>query len=126
MKLLLDSHVLLWWADGSTRLGTQAKKLIGADDTELFASAASWWEMAIKRSHGRLNVDLTALASALRIRNARLIAISFAHAEAAAKLPPHHGDPFDRMLIAQAGIEGLRLLTRDRQLKAYGSVVLFV
>ncbi len=126
MRLLLDSHVLLWWADGAPQLGVRAKNLLVADDTRLFVSAANWWELSIKKANGRLNVDLAGLGQELAIRKVDLIDITFAHADAAANLPPYHGDPFDRMLVAQAGIEGLRLLTRDKQLKAYGPVVLHV
>jgi len=126
LRLLLDSHILLWWADGSPQLGARAKTFLAADGVRLFISAASWWELSIKKAHGRLNVDLAALGQELAIRGVDLIDIKFTHTEAAANLPPIHGDPFDRMLVAQATAEGLRLLTRDRQLKAYGPVVLHV
>lgn len=122
----MDSHVLLWWADGSPQLGARARALLATDGARLFVSAASWWEISIKKAHGRLNVDLSGLGRELTIRSIDLVDIKFAHAEVAANLPPIHGDPFDRMLVAQATVEDLRLLTRDRQLKAYGSAVLYV
>ncbi|HEY4940953.1 MAG TPA: type II toxin-antitoxin system VapC family toxin [Rhizomicrobium sp.] len=124
MRLLLDSHVLLWWADGSAQLGARAKSLLSAGNAEVFVSAASWWEISIKKAHGRLAVDLSVLESELRARSVKRLDMSFAHARAAAGLPPHHGDPFDRMLVAQADVEGLSLLTRDKRLKTYGSMVL--
>lgn len=124
MKLLLDSHILLWWADGSKQLGAKARSLLSIGGNEIFVSAASWWEMAIKKAQGRLTVDLSVLESEIDARHLKRLAMSFSHAVAAAGLPPYHGDLFDRMLIAQAEVEGLHLLTRDKRLKAYGPMVL--
>ena len=126
MRLLLDSHVLLWWADGSSQLGSRARNLLAPADVRLFVSAASWWELAIKKSQGRLNVDLPTLDLELTARRVERLYISFVHTEAAANLPPIHGDPFDRMLVAQANVEGMQLLTRDKNLKRYGASVLCV
>jgi PIN domain nuclease of toxin-antitoxin system len=126
LRLLLDSHILLRWADGGEKLGARGRNLVESDEHDLVVSAATWWEMSIKKAHGRLNVDFEALAPALVARRVARIDISFAHAQAAANLPPIHGDPFDRMLIAQAQVEGVQLLTRDKQLKPYGAAVLVV
>jgi PIN domain nuclease of toxin-antitoxin system len=126
LRLLLDSHILLWWADGGEKLGARGRKLVESDENDLIVSAATWWEVSIKKAHGRLNVDLEALEPALAVRRVARIDISFAHAQAAANLPPIHGDPFDRMLIAQAQVEGVQLLTRDKQLKPYGATVFCV
>jgi PIN domain nuclease of toxin-antitoxin system len=126
LRLLLDTHIVIWWAAGSSRLSSAARALIAAPDAELFVSAASWWELAIKRAIGRIDVDTAELRRALEQRAVRLLDVTFDHAEAAASLPAHHGDPFDRMLVAQSVCEGLRLLTRDERLSAYGSTVLAV
>lgn len=124
MKLLLDTHILLWWANGDSRLNTRAKSALR--ENECFVSAATWWELSIKKAQGRVNVDFAVLEAALSARAIRKLDMSFAHAKAAGGLPPIHGDPFDRMLIAQAQVEGMQLLTHDKQLKAYGPAVLFV
>ncbi len=126
MRLLLDSHVLLWWADGSPQLGVRAQRELSDVNSELLVSAANWWELSIKNALGRLKVDFSRLGLSLASRRVALLDVSFAHAEAVGNLPLHHRHPFDRMLIAQAQVEGLRLLTRDKQLKAYGGAVLLV
>ena len=126
MRLLLDSHMLLWWPSGSPRLGARATELIMAADTQLFMSAASWWELAIKYALGRLKVDLPATREAIERRGTTALAVSMKHAETAAALNRLHGDPFDHMLVAQAISEDLMLLTRDAHLEAYGSHVLCV
>ncbi len=115
---------MIWWLDGSPRLGSAARKVITSGTPEIHFSAASWWELSIKKALGRLNIDLAALRVVMQRNAIHLLDVRFDHADAAASLPPHHGDPFDRMLVAQAGIEGLRLLTRDRHLEAYGAAVL--
>jgi PIN domain nuclease of toxin-antitoxin system len=124
VRLLLDSHIILWWATGDKKLGARASELIV--DCDLFMSAANWWELALKRTLGRLNVDLMQTRRALEERNVSILSVTVEHAEAAAALPALHGDPFDHMLVAQASMSGLRLLTRDKQLKAYGTAVLCV
>lgn len=126
MRLLLDSHILLWWAAGDKRLGARASELLIDTDSDLFMSAASWWELSLKRSLGRLRVDLVQTRHALQERSVSILPVTVEHAEAAAALPALHGDPFDHMLVAQAATAGLRLLTRDKQLKAYGADVLCV
>jgi len=97
-----------------------------ATDAELFVSAAGWWELAIKVRAGRVDVDLAKMRAALEHREVHELAVTFAHAEAAASLPLLHGDPFDRMMVAQAALEKLTLMTRDRELARYGSMVLAV
>jgi PIN domain nuclease of toxin-antitoxin system len=95
-------------------------------DTQLFMSAASWWELAIKNALGRLKIDLSAAREAIEKRGALAIPVTMKHAEAAVTLNKLHGDPFDHMLLAQAISEDLMLLTRDSRLQAYGSHVLCV
>lgn len=126
MRLLLDTHIALWWPMGSRLLGAKARDLIMAGNAELFISAASWWELSIKRSLGRIDIDLAATRQALEIRQVVMLSVNFDHAEAAASLPPLHRDPFDRMLVAQAVSEQLVLLTRDSQLASYGPMVVVV
>ena len=126
MKLLLDTHIVIWWPIGSSRLGTKARNLIADAGTDLFVSAASWWEISIKRALGRIDIDPAKMRKALERREVHLLDVTFGHAEAAAALPAFHGDPFDRMLVAQASLEGLMLLTRDKRLEPYGSAVLTV
>jgi PIN domain nuclease of toxin-antitoxin system len=118
--------MVIWWSAGSSRLGAKARELIVSADTELFVSAASWWELAIKTAIGRLDVAPAQLRKALKQRAVHFLDVTFDHAEVAASLPALHDDPFDRMLVAQASLEQLALLTRDARLAPYGSMVLAV
>ena len=126
MRLLLDTHIVVWWAAGSRLLGRKARDLIAANDAELIISAATWWELAIKHALGRLDIDFNEARRDLEKREVKMLSVSFDHAELAGGLPLLHRDPFDRMLVAQAVAEQLTLLTRDEQLAAYGSMVLVV
>jgi PIN domain nuclease of toxin-antitoxin system len=124
LKLLLDSHVLLWWPMGSSRLGKKARTLIQSSESELFMSAASWWELGLKVALKRLDADLLDLRRVLIARDVLSLPVSAEHAETAASLPVVHRDPFDHMLVAQSIHEGLHLLTRDKFLKPYGPAVI--
>lgn len=126
MKLLLDSHILLWWSAGSPKLGAKARDIIIARESELFVSAASWWELGIKKSLGRLQIDLVITRQAIAGRGVVALPVTMEHAEQASDLKRNHGDPFDHMLVAQAMVENFKLLTRDTRLKAYGMSVLCV
>ena len=121
MKLLLDTHVLLWAAGAPQRLPPDARDLMSAPATELVYSAASLWEIAIKNGLGRasFSVDPRLLRRNLLEHEYRELAISGAHAIVVDLLPAIHRDPFDRILVAQAGIEGLTLLTADETLARY-------
>ena len=119
MRLLLDSHVVLWAASSPAQLASAARAAIENTDNDVFVSVASAWELAIKAGLGRLRMPAD-LEEALDRRGFQRLGISFTHAAAAGALPRHHGDPFDRMLIAQAQSESLTLVTRDRGLAAYG------
>jgi PIN domain nuclease of toxin-antitoxin system len=121
---LLDTHVFLWWRADSRRLRAPARAAIAGADV-VFVSAASAWEAAIKVALGRLEIPESIEAGVVDSGFERL-AIGFAHAELAAALPPHHADPFDRMLVAQARIEGLTLVTGDRRLERYEVALLRV
>ena len=116
MRLLLDTHVLLWAVLNDPRL-TSAQAL-AISEGEVYLSSASVWEIGIKRAIGKLAVpdDLFDIAVDA---GCRPLPISWTHAEAAAALPLHHSDPFDRMLIAQARCEGLSLVSSDAKLRAY-------
>ena len=116
-RLLLDTHVFLWWRADSRKLRAAARRAITAADV-VFVSAATAWEAALKIALGRLRVPDTIEAGVVDSGFEKL-PIAFPHAEAAARLPPYHADPFDRMLVAQAQIEGLTLVTHDRRLGRY-------
>ena len=118
MNLLLDTHVLLWWLSDDSALGTEARAAIANPETEVFVSAASAWEIAIKVGLGKLDAP-DDLEAALVANSFQPLPIEVAHALAADRLPEHHRDPFDRMLIAQAMVEGLTLVTHDRAFGAY-------
>ena len=125
MRLLLDTHLLLWAAAGSRRLSAGARNLIEDTTNELLFSVASMWEIVIKRAllRGDLRVDPQALRHALLDNGYGELAIAGPHALAVEALPPIHADPFDRMLIAQAVVEGITLLTVDRTVARYAGPV---
>lgn len=117
MKLLLDTHVFLWWRSESPKLGRQARERIATADT-VWVSAATAWEVAIKQALGRLDLD-EHVASMVEESDFSPLNITFEHADRAGRLPPHHADPFDRMLVAQALVEGATLVTHDKQMEPY-------
>jgi PIN domain nuclease of toxin-antitoxin system len=122
-RLLLDTHVFLWWRAEPDRLADEVRAAI-AEAELVMVSAASAWEAAIKSRLGRLDLPESFEAGVLASGFERL-PIGFSQAEAAAALPLHHRDPFDRMLLAQAVSEGLTLVSHDRQLEPYGIPVLW-
>ena len=115
MKLLLDTHLLIWAAIGSDRLSAKARKSIEDPINELYFSAASLWEIAIKNGLGRADfqVDARVLRRALLDNGYQELPITGAHTVSIESLPPIHKDPFDRILVAQATAEGITLLTSD-------------
>ena len=118
MELLLDTHAFLWWNADDAALGEQARAAIADERTTVYVSAATAWEIELKRTKGKLEVrgDVIDWIE----QNAFLaLPIDAAHAVAGAKLPPHHRDPFDRVLIAQAQLEKLALVTADARVRAY-------
>ena len=117
MRILVDTHVALWWLDNHQALGCRARQAIAAADQVLF-SAVTPWELGIKRAVGRVSFA-DGLAAALLATGFEELPITSQHAERAAALPLHHNDPFDRMLIAQAQMEALTLVTADRDLRRY-------
>ncbi|MBV8201202.1 MAG: type II toxin-antitoxin system VapC family toxin [Acidobacteria bacterium] len=116
-RLLLDTHVFLWWRGEPSRIAPTARSRI-ATAAEVFVSVASAWEAAIKSALGRLDLPDTMEAGVLASGFEKLL-ITFAHAERAAALPRHHRDPFDRMLIAQAQADDLTLVTHNHLLEPY-------
>jgi len=122
-RLLLDTHVFLWWRGEPSRLPLPVRDRIATADI-VFVSAASAWEAGIKVALGRLDLPDTIEAGVLASGFEKL-PIAFSHAERAASLPLHHRDPFDRMLIAQAQTEGLTLVTHDGLLKPYDVEILW-
>lgn len=122
-RLLLDTHIFLWWRGEPSRLNPEVQNRIATADV-VFVSAASAWEAGIKASLGRLELPDTVEAGVLASGFEKLL-ITFSHAERAARLPPHHRDPFDRMLVAQAQAEGLTLVTHDGLLEPYEVEILW-
>jgi len=121
MKLLLDTHLLLWTAEGATRLSKVAAQFIDDPDNELFFSPVSFWEIAIKlrRDRDDFRVDPRVLRRRLLDNRYGELAVTGDHATAVADLAPLHGDPFDRLLIAQCMVAGMTLLTADRMVARY-------
>lgn len=117
-SLLLDSHALLWWLDDSPRLTLTARQAIESPDAALHFSAASVWELAIKRAAGKLDLPDSMLGILAEEEFAEL-QMSAMHGLRASALPAIHKDPFDRMLVAQAQCEGLTLVTCDPNIPAY-------
>lgn len=116
--LLLDTHVLLWWLDDNPRLPSRFRIRITDPALPCFFSAASIWEIGIKRALGKLEAPL-GLIGTLEEEGFRGLAMELVHAEAVAMLPLHHHDPFDRMLIAQARAESLAIASVDRRFSDY-------
>ena len=125
-RLLLDTHLLLWWLKGDARLPQAVIERVQAPEAEVFISQASLWELAIKVSIGRLQVDLPNLERQVPLQGFRWLPISNVHLLAVADLESDgvHRDPFDRLLVCQSRVEPMLLLTADSQLKHYGSTVL--
>ncbi len=115
---LLDTHVLLWWLDDPSKLSEAAQKAIHDPEHRLLLSTAAIWEMGIKKSLGRLEFPAN-LAEVLLKNSIEVLDIRLGHALSVAELPRLHQDPFDRMQIVQAHLEGLTLITRDRRIQQY-------
>ncbi len=127
MKLLLDTHAFLWFVTGDARLSRAARRALENTDNELILSAASVWEMAIKAGLGRLTLPATVEEYiAEKVESGfGVLAVDWTHAATVEKLPPHHHDPFDRLLAAQALAEDLPLVTGDAAFSAYGVKVVW-
>jgi PIN domain nuclease of toxin-antitoxin system len=119
VRYLLDTHVLLWWIADDPKLRADTRATITDPSRDVAVSVASIWEAAIKRALGKLQFETPILLDTLSRGGIRIIPIAAEHALAAGDLPRHHDDPFDRMLVAQARIEGFTLISRDLRLRAY-------
>jgi PIN domain nuclease of toxin-antitoxin system len=120
-RLLLDTQVVLWALAGNRRLSGEARRLINKHES--FVSAASIWEIAIKAALGKLGADPEAVRQALDPSGFGELPVTGEHAATVARLPAHHRDPFDRLLVSQSLVENLVLLTADAQLAPYGGLV---
>jgi PIN domain nuclease of toxin-antitoxin system len=123
-SLLLDTHALLWSLGDEHLLPPAVHDLLSAGSVPAYVSAASIWEIAIKRAAGKLKAPEDLLEKIAEARFGEL-QITFTHAAIAGALPPHHADPFDRMLVAQAQSEGFTVVTRDTRIAAYDVPVLW-
>jgi PIN domain nuclease of toxin-antitoxin system len=120
MRLLLDTHAFLWWLTDDPRLSAATRDAIREPHAIVHVSAASIWEIAIKAKLGRLEVRDSDLVAEIEANGFAELAITARHAHSAGALPRHHDDPFDRMLIAQARIEDLIVITNDPKFRRYG------
>lgn len=125
-RLLLDTHLVLWWLNGDARLPQTVVEQVRAPEAEVFVSQASLWEMAIKVSIGRLQVDLAELERQVPRQGFRWLPIRNSHLLAVAELESDgvHRDPFDRLLVCQSRVEPMLLQTVDSQLQRYGATVI--
>lgn len=119
MRLLLDTHIFIWASTEPSRLSKAATAVIRSGDSDIYVSAATAWEIAIKVAVARLEFRLDRFGEMLSTQNFVPLDMTVAHGMAAGSLPRHHNDPFDRMLIAQARIEGLTIITVDRAFDRY-------
>jgi PIN domain nuclease of toxin-antitoxin system len=119
LKLLLDTHAALWWLSGDERFGPIAAARLADATNQVLLSAAVVWEVAIKRSLGKLEAPAD-FAGTLLGAGAQPLAVTLDHAAAVEELPWHHRDPFDRLIVAQASIEGAALVSHDEALRPYG------
>lgn len=131
MKVLLDTHIAVWVILDSPRLTGRARDLISAPGTDVYVSAVSLWEIAIKHGLNRTGPNAMPISARqahawFEASNFQSLPVSDAHALAVETLPLHHGDPFDRLLIAQAKAEPMRLLSHDAAMAAYGELVVTV
>lgn len=124
MRVLLDTHMLLWALGSPSKLPAAARKLI--DDANVYVSAATIWEVSIKAALGKLSADPREVLAALEPAGFLELPVTGAHAARVVDLPAIHRDPFDRLLIAQALTEPMRLLTNDAALADYGDIVTVV
>jgi PIN domain nuclease of toxin-antitoxin system len=129
LKVLLDTHAFLWWINDDSRLSRRARGIMRDEANEVFFSAASGWEIAIKARLGRLSLvsaDLESfVAEQLASNGFQVLSVNLQHALRTYRLPGHHKDPLDRLLVAQAAVENFPLLSGDRGLKAYAIRVLW-
>ena len=119
MKLLLDTHAALWWLSDDARIGNDAARQLTDETNQVLLSSTVVWEVAIKRALGKLRAPED-VATVLAASSFGPLSISIDHATLAGSLPSHHRDPFDRLLIAQATLDSLTIVTRDPRFAVYG------
>lgn len=119
MKLLLDTHALLWWLTDDEQLGPRARELIADPGNDVLVSMASLWEIVLKLRVGKLEADIKEIAEAIELEGFTLLDIGIAHLLTLAELPTHHRDPFDHLLIAQAIVEDATFVSEDRHSPKY-------
>jgi PIN domain nuclease of toxin-antitoxin system len=122
MRLLLDTHVFLWAVTANRRLKSRTREFLLQADA-VYVSAASIWEIAVKTRLGKIEAEAAFLVEAIDSSGFQELPVSAQHAAAVAKLPLHHSDPFDRLLLAQAFLEPLRFVTADSALAVYGGAI---
>jgi PIN domain nuclease of toxin-antitoxin system len=125
VRILVDTHIFLWWDRQLRRVPGPLRAAIEDGTNDIYLSAASVWEIAVKRAIGKLTFAQPIVDAATAL-GFEILPVSGAHAEHAGGLPRHHNDPFDRLLIAQAGLEGMVLGTHDRLMRPYGVAMLGV
>jgi len=128
VKALLDTHVFLWWVTDDRRLSARACEVIADPAVDLFLSAASVWEIAIKTALGKLHFDVEMerfIPLQLERNEVRVLPVELLHALRVAALPGHHGDPFDRFLVAQCQVEEMPIVTGDEVVRRYGVQVIW-
>jgi len=123
-RLLLDTHAFLWWLDDNPKLGKAAREAIADETSLVHVSAATIWEIAIKAQLGKIDPGTDRIDQEIPANNFVELPISAQHALRAGNLPPHHHDPFDRMLIAQSQVEDLIVVTHDEVFQSYGIKIL--
>lgn len=122
MRILLDTHIVLWVLAGSERIDSISDVIL-ADENDIYVSAASWWELAIKIGVGKFKGDLSELRSAAKKSGFIELPVTGEHTESVLQLPSIHKDPFDRIIVAQAISEPMRLITVDAKLEAYSELI---
>ncbi len=122
MQFLIDTHILIWFLEGNKLLSKSRREFIENPNNEIFVSIASLWEIAIKISIGKLALaePFSDVIKQIAVENIKILAISPEHALRISTLPFHHRDPFDRLIIAQAQVENLTIITNDREFSSYG------
>jgi PIN domain nuclease of toxin-antitoxin system len=123
MRLLLETHTFLWWLSDDPKLGPEARRAIEKPENFVFVSAASAWEIAVKRASGKLKAPGD-IVDWIEQSSFSDLPIEVEHAVASAELPKHHNDPFDRLLVAQAQLEGMTLVAHDDEITRYDVSVL--
>jgi PIN domain nuclease of toxin-antitoxin system len=125
MRVLIDTHILIWHLEGNSQLPPSQRQIISDPTNNVFISVASFWEIAIKSSRGKLSLSrsIEEIVKEVRSSTSSILLIEPEHTAEVAKLPFHHNDPFDRMIIAQAIVEDMTIITIDKNFGDYGVIV---